>query len=171
MIILVVQAIFESIEGQLQKVLESTEYNSLEKLMDNFEEYRAIIEREFVEEADRMVARLNAKHADVVKELESHGLIERIEDPATGQVDYIRTQRAIDLEPALNALAEWAQHIVTFRSGAAAYVLHEPLVFKLHIVLGLTIFLLFPFTRLVHILSAPVKYLFRTGYQIVRKRA
>jgi TRAP-type C4-dicarboxylate transport system substrate-binding protein len=38
------------------------------------EEYRTIIEREFTEEADRMVARLNAKHADVVKELESHGV-------------------------------------------------------------------------------------------------
>ncbi|MEM8631101.1 MAG: helix-turn-helix domain-containing protein [Pseudomonadota bacterium] len=44
-----------------------------------------------------------------LKELEAHGLIERIEDPATGTVDYIRTQAAIDLEPALNALAEWAQ--------------------------------------------------------------
>ncbi|TNE62765.1 MAG: respiratory nitrate reductase subunit gamma [Alphaproteobacteria bacterium] len=69
------------------------------------------------------------------------------------------------------ALANWAQHIVTFRTGAADFVLHEPIVFKLHIVLGLTIFLLFPFTRLVHILSAPVKYLFRSGYQIVRRRA
>ncbi len=44
-----------------------------------------------------------------LKELEHHGLIERIEDPATGQVDYLRTQRAIDLEPALSALGEWAQ--------------------------------------------------------------
>lgn len=44
-----------------------------------------------------------------LKELEAHGLIERIEDPATGQVDYLRTQRAIDLEPALDALARWAQ--------------------------------------------------------------
>ncbi|MCK5576430.1 MAG: respiratory nitrate reductase subunit gamma, partial [Sphingomonadales bacterium] len=34
----------------------------------------------------------------------------------------------------------------------------------------LTIFLLFPFTRLVHVLSVPVKYLFRSGYQIVRRR-
>ncbi len=68
------------------------------------------------------------------------------------------------------ALANWAQHIVTFRSGAADFVLHEPAVFKAHIVLGLTIFVLFPFTRLVHVLSAPVKYLFRSGYQIVRKR-
>ena len=71
------------------------------------------------------------------------------------------------------ALAEWAQHIVTFRSGAADYVLHEALIFKLHLVLGMTLFLLFPFTRLVHILSgisAPFKYLFRSGYQIVRRR-
>lgn len=68
------------------------------------------------------------------------------------------------------ALANWAQHIVTFRTGAADFVLHEPMIFKLHIVLGLTIFVLFPFTRLVHVLSAPVKYLFRSGYQVVRKR-
>lgn len=44
-----------------------------------------------------------------LKELAEQGLIERIEDPATGQVDYIRTQRAIDLEPALDALGKWAQ--------------------------------------------------------------
>jgi nitrate reductase gamma subunit len=68
------------------------------------------------------------------------------------------------------ALAEWAQHIVTFRGGAAEFITDEALVFKLHIVLGLTIFLIFPFTRLVHMVSVPVKYLFRSGYQIVRKR-
>lgn len=44
-----------------------------------------------------------------LKELEEHGLVERIEDKASGTVDYFRTQAAIDLEPALNALAEWAQ--------------------------------------------------------------
>jgi len=68
------------------------------------------------------------------------------------------------------ALANWAQYIMTFRSGAADFILHEPLVFKLHIGLGLTIFVLFPFTRLVHMLSAPIKYIFRSGYQVVRKR-
>ena len=68
------------------------------------------------------------------------------------------------------ALANWAQHIVTFRSGAADFIINEAWVFKAHLVLGLTIFLVFPFTRLVHMLSAPVKYLFRTGYQIVRRR-
>ncbi len=44
-----------------------------------------------------------------LKELEANGLIERIQDPATGQVDYIRTPRAIALEPALDALGKWAQ--------------------------------------------------------------
>jgi nitrate reductase gamma subunit len=37
--------------------------------------------------------------------------------------------------------------------------------------LGLLIFILFPFTRLVHMLSVPVRYLWRPGYQIVRSRA
>ena len=68
------------------------------------------------------------------------------------------------------ALANWAQYIVTFRSGAADFIVNEAWVFKAHLVLGLTIFLVFPFTRLVHMLSAPIKYLFRTGYQIVRRR-
>jgi DNA-binding HxlR family transcriptional regulator len=44
-----------------------------------------------------------------LKELEANGLIERFEDAATGQVGYLRTRRAIELEPALDALAKWAQ--------------------------------------------------------------
>jgi len=68
------------------------------------------------------------------------------------------------------SLAEWAQHIVLFRPGASDYVISAHIIYKLHIVLGLTIFLLFPFTRLVHVFSAPLKYMFRSGYQIVRKR-
>jgi nitrate reductase gamma subunit len=43
-------------------------------------------------------------------------------------------------------------------------------IFKAHLLLGMTIFLVFPFTRLVHIWSAPVWYLGRTGYQIVRTK-
>jgi nitrate reductase gamma subunit len=70
------------------------------------------------------------------------------------------------------ALMNWAQHIVTLRPGAAAYASGVSPIFKTHLVLGMTIFLIFPFTRLVHILSAPVWYLGRRGYQIVRtKRA
>lgn len=44
-----------------------------------------------------------------LKELEEMGLVERITDPATGSVDYLRTEAAIALEPALDALAKWAQ--------------------------------------------------------------
>ncbi|MEE2525710.1 respiratory nitrate reductase subunit gamma [Hyphobacterium sp. HN65] len=64
----------------------------------------------------------------------------------------------------------WAQGIFTFRADAAQHIAHAHWVFKLHIFLGLTIFLVFPFTRLVHMFSAPVRYVFRSGYQIVRRR-
>lgn len=65
---------------------------------------------------------------------------------------------------------EWAQHIVTFRGGAHEYLGDVALVFKAHITLGLFILLIFPFTRLVHVLSAPIGYVIRP-WQIVRKRA
>lgn len=65
---------------------------------------------------------------------------------------------------------EWAQHIVTFRAGAADYLADVALVFKLHITLGLFLLVAFPFTRLVHALSAPFGFVARP-YQIVRKRA
>ena len=68
------------------------------------------------------------------------------------------------------ALASWAQHVVTFQGDAASFVAGEAFIFKAHLVLGLTIFLVFPFTRLVHVWSVPIQYLTRTGYQIVRKR-
>jgi len=44
-----------------------------------------------------------------LKELVAQGLAERIQDPSTGQVDYLRTQRAIDLEPVFEAMGKWAQ--------------------------------------------------------------
>lgn len=64
----------------------------------------------------------------------------------------------------------WAFGIFTFDGDAASYIKDAPIIFKVHIFLGLTIFLIFPFTRLVHMLSAPVRYLWRPGYQVVRTR-
>ncbi len=64
----------------------------------------------------------------------------------------------------------WAQGIFTLDPQAASHVADAALVFKLHITLGLTIFVLFPFSRLVHMLSVPVRYLWRPGYQVVRTR-
>jgi len=68
-------------------------------------------------------------------------------------------------------LAEWAQRIVTFRSGAVELLAEASWVFKVHMTLGMSIFLLFPFSRLVHVWSGfgTVAYLFRP-YQMVRSR-
>jgi nitrate reductase gamma subunit len=68
-------------------------------------------------------------------------------------------------------LMEYVQAIVTFRGGAAAIIADVHWVFKAHLALGFTIFLLFPFTRLVHIWSgfATLYYMTRP-YQVVRSR-
>lgn len=66
-------------------------------------------------------------------------------------------------------LSEWAQRIVTFRSGAADQLSEIGIIFKLHLFLGQTLFLVFPFSRLVHVWSAPLGYVTRP-YQVVRRR-
>jgi nitrate reductase gamma subunit len=62
----------------------------------------------------------------------------------------------------------WAQGILTLQPGVSALIADANPIFKLHLFLGMTIFLVFPFTRLVHVWSAPVWYLGRRGYQVVR---
>jgi nitrate reductase gamma subunit len=62
----------------------------------------------------------------------------------------------------------WAQGILTLQPGVSALVADASPVFRLHLFLGMTIFLVFPFTRLVHVWSAPIWYLGRRGYQVVR---
>lgn len=68
-------------------------------------------------------------------------------------------------------LMSWAQHVVTFRADAAALIVDAPLVFKLHLFMGMSLFVLFPFTRLVHVWSGfgAVGYLGR-AFQLVRTR-
>lgn len=66
-------------------------------------------------------------------------------------------------------LSEWAQRIVTFRSGAADQISDVGFIFKLHLFLGQTLFLVFPFSRLVHVWSVPLGYITRP-YQVVRRR-
>lgn len=69
------------------------------------------------------------------------------------------------------ALSEWAQRIVTFRGGAVELLDGAGWIFKAHLFLGMTIFLVFPFTRLVHVWSgfAATTYAAR-AWQIVRPR-
>lgn len=67
-------------------------------------------------------------------------------------------------------LGTWAQSIVTFQAAEAATAISSvALVYKLHVFFGLTILVVWPFTRLVHIMSAPIWYLGR-NYQIVRTK-
>ena len=68
-------------------------------------------------------------------------------------------------------LADWAQRIMTLRPVDSTALAALPWPYLVHVVLGMTIFLLFPFSRLVHIWSgfAAAGFLFRP-YQVVRSR-
>jgi len=64
----------------------------------------------------------------------------------------------------------WSQSVMALRINAWQEVVDVHWLYKLHIFLGMVILVLFPFTRLVHMLSIPVRFLWRPGYQIVRSR-
>ncbi len=64
------------------------------------------------------------------------------------------------------ALTSWVQSVATLQADPDLIKGVSP-IFKLHIFFGMTVFLLFPFTRLVHVWSVPISYLGR-AYQIVR---
>jgi len=67
-------------------------------------------------------------------------------------------------------LMAWAQNMVTFQGvDAAAAIADVHIIFKLHVFLGMSLFLVFPFSRLVHVWSVPVKY-FRRNFQVVRAK-
>ena len=71
---------------------------------------------------------------------------------------------------AMLQLSAWAQGIVTFRPDANLLASLD-WVYLIHLVLGMTIFLIFPFSRLVHVWSGfgTLAYLSRP-YQVVRSR-
>lgn len=67
------------------------------------------------------------------------------------------------------ALGEWAQKIVTFQPNAGEVIADHSITYKLHIIIGLFIFMIFPYTKLMHMWVAPLAYFFRSGWQMVRK--
>lgn len=69
---------------------------------------------------------------------------------------------------AMIALANWVQSVATLQPNPAL-LSGVDTVFKVHLFFGMTIFLVFPFTRLVHIWSVPLGYLGR-AYQVVRTK-
>lgn len=70
----------------------------------------------------------------------------------------------------MQQITAWAQGLVTFQTGAAATIYDIHWIYKLHMFLGMLMFLVFPFTRLVHIWSVPYGYIWR-AWQVVRARA
>ena len=66
-------------------------------------------------------------------------------------------------------ISTWAQRLVTFQPNAADTILDIHWIYKLHMFLGMLMFLVFPFTRLVHVWSVPYGYIGR-AYQVVRRR-
>jgi nitrate reductase gamma subunit len=67
------------------------------------------------------------------------------------------------------ALGVWAQKVITFQPDAGAVIFSHSIIYKLHIVTGLFIFMIFPYTKLMHMFVLPVAYFFRSGYQMVRR--
>lgn len=67
-------------------------------------------------------------------------------------------------------LMNWSRHVLTFRPTLAVEFIHDVhWIYKMHVFLGISLFVLFPFSRLVHIWSVPVGYLGR-NYQVVRRK-
>jgi len=66
-------------------------------------------------------------------------------------------------------LTTYVKGIVTLDGSASSLMMGVPLIYKLHVLLGFTIFLISPFTRMIHIWSGAgaLAYLLRP-YQIVR---
>lgn len=69
------------------------------------------------------------------------------------------------------SLGQWALKVITFQPDAGALLATHSILYKIHIVVGLFIIMIFPYTKLMHMLVFPFVYFFRTGYQLVRKSA
>ncbi|MEU1723993.1 respiratory nitrate reductase subunit gamma [Actinomadura sp. ATCC 39365] len=66
-------------------------------------------------------------------------------------------------------VAPWFRGIFVLDPDAIAMG-HASILYKVHTVIGMALFVLFPFSRLVHALSAPITYLFRP-YIVYRARS
>ena len=86
-----------------------------------------------------------------------------------GLISIFTSVKHLDGYTMLN-LAGWAQDITILRPWqAAARIEQTDLIYQLHMALGITLIAIFPFTRLIHIISAPIWY-FGRRYQIVREK-
>ncbi|MFV0521342.1 MAG: respiratory nitrate reductase subunit gamma [Mangrovibacterium sp.] len=56
------------------------------------------------------------------------------------------------------AMEHWAQGLVIFKPDSWQHIIDADLVYKLHIVNGFFICILFPFTKLIHMIMVPINY-------------
>lgn len=68
------------------------------------------------------------------------------------------------------SLGVWTQKVITFQPEAGAMIAEHSIMYKIHFVIGLLVFMIFPYTKLMHMIVYPIAYFFRSGYQLVRKR-
>ncbi|MFI2614694.1 respiratory nitrate reductase subunit gamma [Streptomyces sp. NPDC018584] len=67
-----------------------------------------------------------------------------------------------------DSIAPWARSLFTLRPDIDAMT-GVPLMYEIHAAVGMVLFALVPFTRLIHMFSAPLQYLFRP-YVVYRAR-
>lgn len=67
-----------------------------------------------------------------------------------------------------NSVSPWIRSLIIFQPNIALMT-GVPLVFQLHVISATALFLIWPYTRLVHVLSVPIGYLFRP-YVVYRSR-
>ena len=65
-------------------------------------------------------------------------------------------------------IGPWFRSLFIFQP-KVEYMMEVPVWFKIHILAGMGLFAVWPFTRLVHVFSAPIKYISRS-YVIYRRR-
>ncbi|MEG1616841.1 MAG: respiratory nitrate reductase subunit gamma [Bacteroidales bacterium] len=64
----------------------------------------------------------------------------------------------------------WAQAVITFQPKAGAIILEMPWIYKVHIICGCLIFIIFPYSKLMHFFVTPLQYIWRKSTQLVWSR-
>ena len=71
---------------------------------------------------------------------------------------YVTSQSPLE---AYMTIDHWAQGLFIFKPDSWIHLLDTSLIHKIHILLGFLIVIVFPFTKLMHMVATPIQYLFR----------
>ena len=86
----------------------------------------------------------------------------------TGLLGTVETINS-DLEHYMN-LDRWAQGLFTFLPEAPDFIVHASLAHKIHILLGFLLVIIFPFTKLMHMVALPVRYLIDYFQRLIKRK-